>query len=371
MELSNEDNLRLNVLMHQNLQAIRIDEAKMLVYALTEKGEAKVALKPNCRDEKYLRLVREMFSTHALGSPGGYPVYLRRWTRMGEMRESSLQGLLLLGESEAVVAVANSPQLSEEVARRVWWAMPDADIARRMLRQPGIAASNIGKELAAFLVDYLPFESEANNVVESVRLVLQPGLIDESTVKSLWSRASRKSAYYIGFLLETPNKLPEQAQENPHYRNIRDELSDDSENTFARLIVRLLSPEGQAFLKTLLNTMDRLSDQQVTVLFLKAVQNYFQELPLTLQVGHRTFSEIENTVNQVINEPGANGLKEIIAKGESCKNWVESMLALSLVGESLVDPIFSQTDAVGSVMRKRLQPVTEPITKCIQQFLSD
>jgi len=369
MELSNEDNLRLNVLMHQNLQAIRIDEAKMLVYALTEKGEAKVALKPNCRDEKYLRLVREMFSTHALGSPGGYPVYLRRWTRMGEMRESSLQGLLLLGESEAVVAVANSPQLSEEVARRVWWAMPDADIARRMLRQSKIATSDIGKELAAFLVDYLPFESAANNIVESVRLVLQPGLVDESTVNSLWSRASRKSAYYIGFLLETPNKLPEQAQENPQYRSICDVLSDDSENAFARLIIRLLSPEGQSFLKTLLNTMDRLADQQVTVLFLNAVQNYFQELPIVLQAGHRTFADIENTVSQMMNAPDSSELNEIITKGDDYRNWIESMLTLSMVGESLVDPIFSQTDAVGSVMRKRLQPVTEPITRCIQQFL--
>ena len=370
MELSNEDNLRLNVLMHQNLQAIRIDEAKMLVYALTEKGEAKIALKPNCRDEKYLRLVREMFSTHALGSPGGYPVYLRRWTRMGEMRESSLQGLLLLGESEAVVAVANSPQLNEEVARRVWWAMPDADIARRMLRQPKIAGSEIGKELAAFLVDYLPFESEANNIVESVRLVLQPGLIDESTVKSLWSRAARKSAYYIGFLLETPNALPEQVPENPRYDSVRNELSGNSENRFARVIVRLLSPEGQSFLNTLLNTMDRLTDQHVTVLFLNAVKNYFGDLPLVLQMGQRTFSEIESAVSQVMKETQSTELKEVISKGEVYQQWVESMLALSLVGESLVDPIFSQTDAVGSVMRKRLQPVTEPVARCIQQFLS-
>jgi hypothetical protein len=370
MELSNEDNLRLNVLMHQNLQAIRIDESKMLVYALTEKGEAKVVLKPNCRDEKYLRLVREMFSTHALGSPGGYPVYLRRWTRMGEMREGSLQGLLLLGESEAVVAVANSPELSEEIAKRVWWAMPDADIARRMLRQPKIKGSEIGKELAAYLVDYLPFESEANNIVESVRLVLQPGLVDELTINSLWSRAGRKSAYYIGFLLATPNDLPEQAPENPLYQTIQNELVSESDNIFARLIVRLLSPEGQSFLNTLLNTMDRLSDQHVTVLFLKAVQNYFKVLLVDSQAEQRDFANIEETVNQMMKESSSDDLKQVVAKGENYKSWVESMLTLSLVGESLVDPIFSQTDAVGSVMRRRLQPVTEPIMSHIQRFLS-
>ncbi|MGD8712367.1 MAG: sulfur reduction protein DsrS, partial [Thiohalophilus sp.] len=50
MELSNEDALRLNVLLNQNLQAIRIDESKMIVYGLSEKGEASVSLNPNCRD---------------------------------------------------------------------------------------------------------------------------------------------------------------------------------------------------------------------------------------------------------------------------------------------------------------------------------
>ena len=42
MELSSEDSLRLNVLINQDLQAIRIDESKMIVYALTGRGEAKV-----------------------------------------------------------------------------------------------------------------------------------------------------------------------------------------------------------------------------------------------------------------------------------------------------------------------------------------
>jgi len=369
MELSNEDNLRLNVLMHQDLQAVRIDESKMLVYALTGKGEAKVELKPNCRDDKYLRIVREMLSTHALGSPGGYPVYLRRWTRMGEMREESLQGLLLLGESEAVVAVANSPQLNEEVARRAWWAMPDADIARRMLRQPKISGSDIGKELAAYLVDYLPFETEANNIVESVRLVLQPGLVNESTVKSLWSRAGRKSAYYVGFLLTIPDDLPEQAPENPMYKSALDDLGSSDDNIFARLILQLLSPSGQVFLQTLQNAMDRLTDQRVAVLFLKAVQNYFQDISIDPKPCYRAFSEIENAVGQLINDSTSPDVKKVLALGETYKDWLESLHALSLVGESLVDPIFSQTDAVGSVMRKRLQPVTEPINIHINRFL--
>ena len=230
MDLSSEDSLRLNVLINQDLQAIRIDESKMVVHALTGRGEAKVPLNPTCRDDKYLRYVREMFSTHALGSPGGYPVFLRRWTRMGQMREESLEGLLVLGEPEAVVAVANSPELNEEVARRAWWAMPEADIARRMLKKSQIAESAIGKELAAFLVEFLPFEMEANNIVETVRLVLQPGLVDKDTLHNLWSRGARKSAFYVGFLLAIPNDLPEQSPANSTYDNVVIKLQDLKES---------------------------------------------------------------------------------------------------------------------------------------------
>ena len=35
MQLSNEDNLRLNVLLAQDLKAVRIDESRMIVHALT------------------------------------------------------------------------------------------------------------------------------------------------------------------------------------------------------------------------------------------------------------------------------------------------------------------------------------------------
>ena len=91
MELTPEDALRINVLLAGTPEAVRIDESSMTLYALSEKGEAKVKLNPNCRDEGYLRKVRETLSSQVLGSPGGYPVYLKRWTRMGQARDSILE----------------------------------------------------------------------------------------------------------------------------------------------------------------------------------------------------------------------------------------------------------------------------------------
>lgn len=104
--LSPEDTLRLNVLLAGSVEAIRIDEGGLTVHALTERGEAKLSLHPNCRADQYLLRVRELLGGHALDSPGGYPVYLKRWTRMGQASGANLDALLLLGEPEAVVAVA-------------------------------------------------------------------------------------------------------------------------------------------------------------------------------------------------------------------------------------------------------------------------
>ncbi|MBE9568087.1 MAG: hypothetical protein IMF14_05275, partial [Proteobacteria bacterium] len=54
MALSAEDNLRLNVLLSQELHAVRIDESKMMVFALTSKGEARVPLNSIGKDEAYI-----------------------------------------------------------------------------------------------------------------------------------------------------------------------------------------------------------------------------------------------------------------------------------------------------------------------------
>ena len=200
MRLSSEDQLRLNVLVTQPLQAVRINESRMCVHALTEKGEATVQLNPTCKDEKYIRFIRQFLSTHFLGSPGGYPVFLRRWTRMGQARVDSLEKLLLIGEPEAVAAVVHASGLTDEIARRAWWTGENAENARRMLENESVVEGKMGKELAKFLVEFLPFEERQKAIMDSVCLVLQPGLINDEMREDLWKRAKRKNSYYVGFL---------------------------------------------------------------------------------------------------------------------------------------------------------------------------
>src|SRR3989338_8211689 len=249
MPLSSEDLLRLNVLLAHDLQAVRIDEQTLTVHGLTKDNEAHIPLNPNCRPAQYLKRVRETLSNHALGSPGGYPVFLQRWTRMGQAKDAQLEKLLLLGESEAVVAVAGAPGLTDEIARRAWWAMPTADIARRMLERENVARGSMGAVLAAYLVEHLPFETEPLMEIETVRLVLQPGLIDEATRARIWGRGTSRNAYRLGFLAADPDTLPAPAVARAEPAGWRERLAPlTAGNPLAALLAKLLDASGQAFL---------------------------------------------------------------------------------------------------------------------------
>jgi hypothetical protein len=361
MDLTDEDTLRLNVLLRQKLYAVRIDESRMAVHALSDRGEAKVRLNPNCKDELYLRRVRRLFSSHVLGSPGGYPVYLKRWTRMGQARNESLEKLLLLGEPEAVAAVVHAQGLTEELARRAWWVSPTAENARRMLEREDVAKGKLGVVLADFLVEFLPFEEDPQAIVDSVRLVLQPGLIDDKTKAELWERGRRKNTYYVGFLEAQPDNLPLEVPPHPEWAFVRARLQTLTAqgNVVAVQLDRTLSACGQAFLRTSEAVLRKPLNQDVVVALLDTVGDYFSAIR-TNERGHRDIESIATEVAQLcdggIARPSA--LDEVLQTIPGMRAQCAAMLALSMCSEQLVAPIFGLTDAIGSVMRKKITPIT-------------
>lgn len=365
MSLSAEDNLRLNVLLAQELHAVRIDESKMTVFALTAKGEAKVPLNAIGKDEVYIKEVKALFSTHVMGSPGGYPVYLKRWTRMGQARDESLAQLLLLGEPEAVVAAVHASGLTDELAARAWWAMPTSENARRMLEKQAVVEGKTGKVLAEFLMEFLPFEEEQCDMIESVRLVLQPGLISQEEKEKLWSKTKTKRSFYVGFLHASADDLPIQVDVHPEYEKINQQLVSliAQGNPYAVMLDKVLSAKGQAFIKTIEDALKKPGNQDVVVSLLSAVAKYFETI-----VPER-FSE--DDIASICSE--AEGLcfgdnKEVSdvvsvldGKTENAKKYLCAMTVLACLSVKLVNPIFSRSDAIGTVMRKKIKPVTEPI----------
>jgi hypothetical protein len=363
--LSQEDALRLNVLLANRPQAIRIDESGLVVHGLSERGEARVRLNPNCRDELYLRRVRELISGHVLGSPGGYPVYLKRWTRMGQARDESLEQLLLLGEPEAVVAVVHARGLTDELARRAWWAMPTAENARRMLEREAVVRGEMGRVLAGYLLEHLPFEQEPIDAIHSVRLVLQPGLADEPQRHALWQKARQRHAYLVGFLLATPDDLPEPAEERPDLPALRPRLLalDAAGNPFARLLLRLLGAPGQTYLRTCEEVLRRPPNQEVVSLLFDALADYFRP------VGPAGDAEAEldrilADARVAVEEAGAGGsghAAALLRVLPELREELTAMLVLSRLGYPVLRPVFSRSSAIGSLMRRKLEPITGPL----------
>lgn len=364
MELSSEDSLRLNVLI-ANAEAVRIDENALIVYGLNGEREMKVQLNPTCRSDKYLMAVREMLSAAVLDSPGGYPVFLRRWTRMGQIDSDQLDRLLKLGEPEAVMAVVCSPGLTDELARLAWWSAPYAEHARRMLENRRVVAGKMGPALAEYLVDHLPFETEHGDMLATVRLVLQPGLITAQQRTRLWESGRSKATYRVGFLAVDPENLLEPVAPRwdfaEHQAALQPLLA--ANNRYAVVLHRLLDSPGQTFAGVVVEAMRRPADQEVVSALLNAVGRYFQSLrresrPL------REMDEIFAVVEALLAAPDAE-LAALRAAVPALEAELRAMLVLAHLDESPLIPIFAVSDAVGSVMRKKIEPVTTPM---LEQF---
>lgn len=364
VELSAEDALRLNVLI-ANAEAIRIDEGGLTVYGLNGEQEMKAPLNPTCRSDKYLATVREMLAAAVLDSPGGYPVFLRRWTRMGQIDNEQMDRLLKIGEPEAVMAVVCSPGLTDELARRAWWVAPYSEHARRMLERPQIVEGRMGKVLADHLVEHLPFETEHRDMLDTVRLVLQPGLLDAERRQKLWDAGRSKKTYRVGFLAAVPDDLPESVGARHDFTEAKRALGSlaDAGNPYAALLMKLLDAPGQTFVAVAADALRRPADQEVTATLLNAIGRYFggvRRNPEQL----REVEALQAEAEAMLNRPD-EALAATLAAVPQLHAEVRAMLEMAHLDEGVVIPVFALTDAVGSVMRKKIEPITSAIGRAL------
>ncbi|KAA3621098.1 MAG: sulfur reduction protein DsrS [Proteobacteria bacterium] len=356
VEVAGEDVLRLHVLL-SGCDAIRIDESRMIVLGLAKDREHSVMLNPGAATgERYLRAVREVLSSHAIRSPGGYPVFLKRWTRMGQLDSDRLQDLLKLGEPEAVIAVASSKGLTPRIARLAWWAHPVAETARFLLEHDSIRSDGLGAELADFLVEYLPFETEPAVISSTVRLVLATGETKVERVQSLWQRGQRKTSVLVGFVQSRPFDLPDSgAATASHDTTHVEPLARVFAPSELAAVTRLLSPAGYRFLTTCNRILDRPADQDMVVECLEALSRQLTQI--------RPDGPPCDDIGQIEERVAATAHSRLLDEqaDEALGRAIRALWFLSLAEEPLVRGFFARSSTVGSLMRRQLAPILGPV----------
>ncbi|MEW5879771.1 MAG: hypothetical protein AB1761_04935 [Pseudomonadota bacterium] len=324
-ELAAEDALRLHVLLAGEVHAVRIDEGARVLHALTPKGEARIALNPRGNAQRYVQRVRELLGGHAFGVPGGYPVHLRRFARLGRASAQTLEALLKLGEPEALLAVAQSDALTDELARRLWWAAqpaPPAELARAMLRQPAVRAGTMGAVLVEHLVESLPFEADPNAALQTLRGLLACGLLSPEARLKLWQRGAQRPYERIAFLEHCPDAVPpDPARALP---------AGLPQTPAARLLARCYAGAGQACLRAAEAALERPATHEAVYLLLDVLGAYFAD------------------------GRAAGGLP--VAARERT-----ALEALACVSQDDAAAILTRTTAVGALMRRHLEPVLAPL----------
>jgi hypothetical protein len=69
-----------------------------------------------------------------------------------------------------------------------------------------------------------------------------------------------------------------------------------------------------------------------------------------------------------IQQAADHALNSVLEQVPELSHELEAMLALSMVSELVVNPIFARTDAIGTLMRKKLEPVSGPLLELTGVF---
>lgn len=349
-ELASEDLLRLNVLV-ANARAIRFDDHKLVVYGRGD-DDYEVRLNPRGNTEAYVKKVREFLSTASFGAPRRYPKYIHRWASMGQINNVPVDKLLMLGEPDAVMAIAHARELTDQQAALAWWAWPSADLARALLTNPRLRDANLTAELVSWLLEFLPFETESSAILGSTRLLLQSGVLSDAQRLGLWNKGQRRKAFRIAFLQACPLVLPVAAPPHP----ARQAGAGVERDPAAALVDTVLSPEGQAFAQAAAECLGRCTDQDEVNALLGAIGEFFS---IGAETGGEALEpeQIKDRVRDDLAQGGGPVPVSLISERGLSPAFHEALLCLGLTGEGMTTRLFSSSDATGTVLRKQMADI--------------
>ncbi len=339
--LSTEDALKLNVLIATSI-AIRIDTYKLVVVGLNAQFKEQVIdLNPTGDSDAYIKAVKKLLINQILGAMGGYPSYLKSWSRMGQVASSNLASLLKLGKVEAVVAVSNATNLDKDLLKLAWWCATNTDnqaeIGRFLLTKDLCINTEVGKDIAHYLLEFLPFTQDVEQLIDTTNLILQKDLISKEEKAKLWEQGQRKTAILVGFIERMKNNLPSKVDIIPL--------------DFKHQDLQIVSSEqAQLLLGALIHILKKINQETILYRTLDALGRYLSHPLMTCK------ESIDDIINQadVITHDVKDEKEKLFAR-----------MLLAGVSERLVVSTISAHNLTGSAIRKKLINVLEPIQKAL------
>ena len=162
--------------------------------------------------------------------------------------------------------------------------------------------------------------------------------------------------------------LPEQVAQHPMYDQVRDSLEPlrAAGNPYAAMLCRVYSGSGQGFIKTAIEALKKPADQEVVESLLDAIAMYFRAV--------RPEAFTDDDIVAIAEEAGHlcttdADSQAVLQAMPGLAPAIRASILLSCLSVRLVNPIFARTDAIGTMMRKKIQPVTDPVfeqLKCLQ-----
>jgi len=214
--------------------------------------------------------------------------------------------------------------------------------------------------LADYLIEHLPFESEPRVIIDTVRLVLQPGLIDPDVRQRLWEKGAAQNVYRIGFLEAEPDSLPQPVQAHANLEALRPVLIKfaASNNPLAVLLLRTLDSPGQTFAATCEQVLHKLSSQEAVTAVLNALSRYFLSIRTSDQPTQDVALILEDAASRLDAWAAA---QELLVVVPALRPQLLAMQALAHMDEAIVTPIFAHSSASGTLMRRKIEPVIKPV----------
>ncbi len=202
---------------------------------------------------------------------------------------------------------------------------------------------------------------------ESLRLARQPGLISQEERTELWKRGARRPIYYLGFLAASADNLPLQSSPLSLPSEQEEALNRLAigGNPFARQLLRIHGSQGQGFVATCLRVMEKPANQDVVSCLLEVIRAYFKDL--------RPEGDPDLTLEKLTQQARSLDLDAYVSCIQVAEDQAERLQALYIlsgVGYGILRPVFSKTDAIGSLMRKKLSPVFDPLRTVLQHLMA-